>query len=126
MERKIQIILYSSNNTITQDISNKEFPMLQLSNISNLGSLKQGSRKIVKLSFKNSGKSELHLKSVTATCPCISVQLKKNLFQPNESGIIYLLIQAEELKPGDYDFKLTIKSNMLENTLVKDFSFQVL
>jgi hypothetical protein len=126
MERKIQIILYSSNNTITQDISNKEFPMLQLSNISNLGSLKQGSRKIVKLSFKNSGKSELHLKSVTATCPCISVQLKKNLFQPNESGIIYLLIQAEELKPGDYDFKLTIKSNMLENILVKDFSFQVL
>jgi len=125
MERKIQIILYSSGNTLDYDIGNKEFPVLSLSGISNLGNVQQGSRKIVKLSFKNTGKSELQIKSISANCPCISIDIKKKHFQPDESGIIYLLIQADNLKAGKQTFTLRLETNMLKAVFEKEYTFEV-
>ena len=125
MERKIQIILYSSGNTLQEDISNKEFPVLTLASVRNLGQVKQGERKIVKLSFTNTGKSELQIKSLTADCSCISLQLEQKNFQPGESGIIYLLIQADQLEKGSHKFQLHIKTNALKPEEVFDFGFVV-
>ena len=125
MERRIQIILYSSGNTLQQDIQNKEFPILQISNIHKLGQVKSGERKVVKISIKNTGKSELNIQSITADCTCIRIQLKQRSLQPGESGIIYLLIEADELSPGTKTFTLDIRSNTLEKEKKVQYSFEV-
>ncbi len=125
MERKIQIILYSSGNTLQEDISNKEFPVLTLSSIRNLGVVKSGERKVIKLSFTNSGKSELQIKSIETNADYISIQLKQQNYQPGESGIIYLLIQGDKLEQGAQHFMLTIKTNALKMEEQFEFSFRV-
>ena len=127
MERKIQIILYSSSNTISEDISNKEFPILILKTQKlNPNGIKQGKRAVFRLNFTNIGKSELVIKSISSSEAFASTQLKKNTFQPDEKGIIYLLIQTEDLNKGEYSFELSITSNMLKKKTVKRFSFKVL
>jgi hypothetical protein len=125
MERKIQIILYSSGNTLQEDISNKEFPELSMSGIRNLGMVKSGARKVVKLSFTNSGKSELQIKSIDTDADYISIQLKKQNYQPGENGIIYLLIQGDKLPAGTQKFKLNIKTNALNPEQRFEFNFRV-
>ena len=126
MERRIQIILYSSGNTLQQDIQNKEFPILQISSIRKLGQVKSGERKVVKISIKNKGKSELNIQSISADCSCISIQLKQKNLQAGESGIIYLLIEADDLAPGTKNFTLDIKSNTLNKEKKVQYSFEVL
>jgi hypothetical protein len=127
MERKIQIILYSSSNTINEDISNKEFPMLSFKTvILNPNNIKHGERGVYRLNFTNTGKSELVIKSITSSEAFASTQLKKTIFQPNENGVIYLLIQTEGLVKGEYSFELNINSNILDKKTVKKFSFKVL
>jgi hypothetical protein len=77
------------------------------------------------LEFSNIGKSELQITSISSSAPYISTQLKQNLFQPEDQGTLYLLIQTEKLSPGDYSFDLKIKSNMLEKEVVVTFGFRV-
>ncbi len=126
MERKIQIILYSSGNTLDEDVSNKEFPQLQWKTTQlNPDSIKQGQRGVYRLEFSNIGKSELQITSISSSAAYFSTQLKQNLFQPNDQGTLYLLIQTENLNPGDYHFDLKIKSNMLEKEVVVEFEFRV-
>ena len=126
MERKIQIILYSSGNTIDEDISNKEFPMLQWKTETLFpDSIKKGERGVYRLAFTNSGKSELLIKTAKSSSPFISTQLKETLFQPGANGTIYLLIQTEILEVGDYTFELIIQSNMLNKSHIKKYSFSV-
>ncbi len=124
MERKIQIILYSSGNTLYQDISNKEFPMLKWKT-TNLDSLKQGEREVYLLAFTNTGKSELQINSVHSSSTFISAHLKQNIIQPGKSGTIYLLLQAEDLKAGQHSFKLEIQTNMLDKTIMVEYAFTV-
>ena len=126
MERKIQIILYSSGNTLDQDISNKEFPMLQWKSTKlNPDSIKQGKRGVYRLEFSNTGKSELQIKAISSSSTFISSQLKQHLFQPGTNGTLYLLIQSENLEVGEYSFELIIQSNMLNKSITKQFSFRV-
>lgn len=126
LERKIQIILYSSGNTLNQDVSNQEFPMLKWkSKKPILDSISQGERGVYILGFDNVGKSELQIKSIKSASPFISTQIKNNTIQPGESGSIYLLIQTEELKTGKHTFNLSIKTNMLEKVATISFHFTV-
>ena len=126
MERKIRIILYSSGNTIEKDISNKEFPLLKWkSSNTNLGSLKQGEHIVFLLKFKNIGKSELKIKSISSTSTFVNAQIKQSVFQTNNSGTIYLLVQSNELELGEHHFVLNIKTNMLKETLKIKYLFTV-
>ncbi|MCK5856302.1 MAG: DUF1573 domain-containing protein [Bacteroidales bacterium] len=126
MERKIQIILYSSGNTIDNDLSNKEFPIFKIKTTSlSPDSIKQGQRGVYRLEFTNVGKAELEIKSITSNSPFVSTQLKQNSYQPGENGTIYLLVQTENLSKGSYSFELTIKTNMINQSALYKYQFIV-
>lgn len=126
MERKIQIILYSSGNTIDQDINNNEFPIFKLKTTKLVpDSIEKGKRGVYSITFSNSGKSELQITSVTSNAQYISSVLKENLFQPGAKGNLYISIQSENLEIGEYHFELKIHSNTLEKINIINYTFRI-
>ena len=126
MERKIQIILYSSGNTIAEDIHNKEFPVLKIKTQKlTPDSIAFGERGVFTIDYENTGKSELVIKSVKSSATYISTVIKKPITQANSKGKILLLIQSENLERGSYQFDLEIYTNMLEGKIQKTYSFHV-
>ncbi len=126
MERKIQIILYSSGNTIDKDISNQEFPVLDIKTKTlTPDSIAYGGRGVFTILYSNIGKSELLIKSVSSSSTYISTVIKKPVTQPNSNGKILLLIQSEKLDRGSFQFDLNINTNMVEGKITKTYYFRV-
>jgi hypothetical protein len=121
LQRKIQIIMYSSDDS---KINIEDYPIIELTNNKiDIGDIKSGSNKSFIVHFKNTGNSELHINSLTSDCKCIQLQLEKAIFQSNEDGKFYILIRTKDLPPGIYSQKVHLGSNSIDskNTIIINF-----
>ncbi len=112
LQRKIQIIMYSSDD---KDLHTEDYPILALREKEiNINDLKKGENKSIIVHFKNKGKSELQFSMLTADCKCMQLQMEKANYQSNEEGKFYILLRTKNLKKGNYSQNIIIKSNTLE------------
>lgn len=112
LQRKIQIIMYSSDD---RNLNIEDYPILQIKeNDIYLGELQQDDNKSFIVHFENTGKSELHISNLTSDCKCIQLQMESAVYQSGEKGKFYILLRAKELSTGSYSQKIFIKSNAIE------------
>ncbi|OYT11414.1 MAG: hypothetical protein B6I18_04220 [Bacteroidetes bacterium 4572_112] len=110
LQRKIQIIMYSSDNSF--EISPNAYPILKWkNNLINVGNIKKGENKSLIVYFENKGESELIIKSFEKDCDCLQVQNPKKEIQAGKSGKFYLLINTDDLNKGSYTQLITLKTN---------------
>ena len=113
LQRKIQIIMYSSSE---DNNDSTEYPILSWKQSRlNIGNIKQGKNKSAIIYFTNTGKAELKILSIKTECNYIQTQLEKNTFQTNEKGKIYILVRTKDLELGDNIFSIIIQTNEIES-----------
>lgn len=112
LQRKIQIIMYSSDD---RNINIEDYPVLQYKydNI-NIEKLQKGDNKSFIFHFKNTGKSELHITELSSNCNCLQLQMERAEYQSGEDGKFYILLRTKKLNKGVYSQKIIIKSNAIE------------
>lgn len=124
LQRKIQIIMYSSSQ---ETIDSADYPILKLKHSKiKLGEIKKGNNKSAIVYFENIGSAELKLLSLKPDCDCISIQAEQRTFQTKEKGKFYFLIRTNNLKTGDYSQKLRIQTDEIENIRTITISFKVI
>lgn len=117
IERRIQIIMYSSGDSI---INQEAIPKLIVTKlISHEGPIRKG--EFIKGSFKisNSGASELNIKDFEANSEYIQFQPERIKIKPNETAKVYYLIKSEYFKNGDNEIIIKPNSNSAEKTEIK-------
>jgi len=113
LQRKIQIIMYSSGN---EEADSTEYPILSWTQKQlKLRSIKKGENKSAIIYFTNMGKAELKILNIKTECNCIQTQLEKRVFQSKEKGKIYILIRTKELKLGKYTYNIIVQTNEIES-----------
>jgi len=90
------------------------------------GKLAQGEKKSVMFKFKNVGKSNLLITSVTASCGCtVSKNWPKKPIEPNESGEIEVTFDSEGLR--GHQFKnVSILANSYPATTLLNITAEVI
>jgi len=110
LQRKIQIVMYSSNGSFDQN--NKAYPILKWKNKSiNIGGIDKGDKKSFIVYFANNGESELVIKSIEANCNCIQIQNPKQAIQNGEQSLFYVLINTKDLATGKYKKIISVYTN---------------
>jgi len=117
LERRIQIVMYSSSD---ETVIMEELPKLSFnSSIYNAGEIVGNENKTGVIDFINDGKSELIIKSYESDCQCVQLEIPQRNIAPQAEGKIYFLIKAKDLKDGKNIVNLKIFSNSLESTILK-------
>ena len=113
LQRKIQIIMYSSSDEKTDSA---EYPILKWKQRKlKLGSTIKGENKSAIIYFTNTGKAELKILNIKTECKCIQTQLEKKVFQTNEKGKIYILLRTKDLDLGNNEYKIILQTNEIES-----------
>ena len=124
LQRKIQIIMYSSGEETTDST---EYPILRWKQGSlNIGNIKQGGNKSTIIYFTNSGKAELKFLNIKTDCTCLQPQLEKKQFQTKEKGKIYILIRTKGLKLGKYTSNIILQTNEIESINKYSIEFNII
>lgn len=125
LQRKIQIVMYSSDNNIsTESLS---YPILKWKiDTINLGTIKKGDNKSVVVYFENIGESELNISSFKPDCDCLQIQNPSNVLQAKSSSKIYALIKTDVLDAGDHIISLDYSSNALGKRTKLKFIFVII
>ena len=113
LQRKIQIVMYSSNDILP--INESSYPILswQKKEI-NIGELTMEENKTAIIYFRNTGESELKIKKISSNCNFIKTQSPQTTLQPNEKGKIFILIEGKNLKVNNYSCEISINSNSIK------------
>jgi outer membrane protein OmpA-like peptidoglycan-associated protein len=121
LQRKIQIIMYSSNDL---QLDSVDYPIIawQRSPL-NLGTISKTETKTGLVSFKNIGKAELNLQSVQCEDDFVQIQLDKSHYQSGENGKFYFLIRPQDLSAGDYSISIQLQSNQIEENQYYTITF---
>jgi len=94
-----------------EEMKNEKVALIKLEkNYFNIGKLKKGEKKSVKVSFKNIGKETLIIKAVKSTCSCLNAELSSKRIKPGKSGIINL-----EMDTTDYIGKMSRTITIISN-----------
>lgn len=90
MERKIQIVLYSSTSS---GIKSSTIETLKFSSDTiNVGSMLQNQFKSGRLTVTNTGNKSIEINKITTSCMCLQVEFSPQVIEPNQTlPIIYLL-----------------------------------
>jgi outer membrane protein OmpA-like peptidoglycan-associated protein len=108
LERKIQIVRYQS----TEDSLNSiEYPILSLSKDTiYIDSLRSNENKTLIVPLRNDGETELKIKSIESSCPCLQFQIRKRNIESSKEEKLYLLIKGSDLST-DTPLFIKIQSN---------------
>jgi len=107
LERRIQIILYSSD----QNIDNSETDIMFNTNYHNFGSLGENEKVTFIFSFENTGENDLIISSIKATCGCTAVDYPQFPIKPGKKGEINILFDSHG-KKGIQEESLIIDANI--------------
>ena len=122
LQRKIQIVMYSSDNNF--DDETQSYPILKWKTETiNLGRIKKGENKSTIVYFENIGESELNIISFDPDYNNLQIQNPKNNIQAKESSKFYVLIKTDGLSIGEHIITLDYKSNELGNRSKLKFIF---
>jgi hypothetical protein len=94
LERKIQIIMYQSNDTLGAALKYPDISFTVKSH--DLGKVTQGDKKVYSFVFKNSGKANLIIAGVESSCGCIITDFQKDPILPGATGQINILYDSKD------------------------------
>ncbi|MEI6766568.1 MAG: DUF1573 domain-containing protein [Bacteroidota bacterium] len=108
-ERKIQIILYSSQPKHSKD-SVIVYPVIKWAKTTHdFGIVEQDKKLACVFSFENTGASDLYITSVEASCGCTVVDWNKDPIPPGGESTIGIIFNTES--PGGITETVTVLSN---------------
>ena len=110
LERRIQIVMYNSGDTL---VNRDQLPKIVLESRLNLGEHAKKT-KTIKGSFEigNEGNTELKIKAFDNQKFNIQFQPEKLTIKPQEKAKIYYLLKTNELEKGKHQIKVKVKSNL--------------
>jgi hypothetical protein len=108
LERKIQIILYESKDTLEKKIKKSDIKFLQT--VHNFGKITAGSKKVISFSFQNTGSSELLITGVETSCGCVISDFPVKSILPGAHGQINVLYDTKD-EIGNKSETITVYSN---------------
>lgn len=114
LERKIQIIMYESMDTLEKKIKNSDIKFLQT--ILNFGKLTQGTKKVASFTFQNTGNSDLIITGVETSCSCIVSDFPVNAILPGATAQINILLDTKD-ELGSKSETITVYTNSVKPKL---------
>ncbi|MFA8343520.1 MAG: DUF1573 domain-containing protein [Rhodothermaceae bacterium] len=94
-----------------EEMKNEKVALIKIEkNYFDIGKVKKGEKRAVKVPIKNVGKEALVIRAVKSTCSCLSAELTSKRFEPGESGFINL-----ELDTTDYIGKMSRTVTIISN-----------
>ncbi|MCK5845941.1 MAG: DUF1573 domain-containing protein [Bacteroidales bacterium] len=125
LQRKIQIVMYNSDDILP--LNESSFPILTWQNSEiNIGEINKERNKTLIVYFTNTGESELEIKSITTECKFITMQNPQTTLQPNEKGKIYILVKSKKLKANSYNCDINFKTNSIKGNSKLQLTFKIL
>lgn len=94
-----------------EEMKNEKVALLKLNqNYFDLGKIKKGEKRIIKVPFENIGKETLVIRSVKSTCSCLSCEPETKSVEPGQSSFINV-----ELDTSDYFGKMSRTATIISN-----------
>ncbi len=113
LQRKIQIIMYSSDN---KSIDSANYPLIKWKHKKlSLGKITQGDNKTAIVYFNNIGNAKLKIISIKPNCDCIQIKTEKNIYKKNTKGKLYVLVRSKSLSIGKYTQSFIVQTNETES-----------
>ncbi len=111
LERKIQIIMYQSNDSLG---AITKYPVISFATLTNdLGKITQGDKKVYSYTFRNTGNANLIIASVETSCGCIITDFSKEPVPPGATGQINILFDSKD-ELGQKKETITVFANTLK------------
>ena len=111
---KPQVRLVFTANVIKkteEEMKSEKVALLKIEqNYFDLGKIKKGDKKLIKVPFKNIGQESLLIKMVKSTCSCINAEPETKRLEPGQSSYINL-----ELDTTDYLGKMSRTITVISN-----------
>ena len=108
LERKIQIIMYQSKDSLK---NSKKYPQINFTEeMHNFGNINEGDKKVYSYSFQNTGDADLIVTGVESSCGCIVSDFAKNAILPGARGQINILFDSKD-EPGQKVETITVYTN---------------
>ncbi len=108
LERKIQIVIYSSSNNA---VKTSRLPSFSLSTDSiNIGEMKENQFQSGIIKINNPGNKSITISKLKSDCTCLQLEIKSKTIAPNQSESIYYLIKSDNLTKGRHAAKAKIES----------------
>ncbi len=121
-ERKIQIVLYESESGSNEIL----FPEILMDQTSHdFGNIEQGRKAVYVFRFTNTGKDDLVLSGVEASCGCTTVDWSRTPIKPGEQGEISIFLNSGE----DFGVKketVTILSNARQAKVILNITANII
>ena len=122
LERRIQIILYSSDFSGAQKLRRKKLTKMEfLTKYQDLGEVKSGEKRHVKYYFQNIGKNDLTIQNIEVSCGCTAVDYPKYALKSGEKGVINVSYDSKDRK-GIEEESLIITANVPGDYIVLNFA----
>lgn len=116
LERKVQIILYESENA-DLPAGKKQPEIAYKDSILDFGNIKQGEEAMIYTKFKNTGTAALMISGVETSCGCIMVDWPRDAFAPGKEGELKISFNTNE-DMGVYNELITIYTNTAKGKYV--------
>ncbi len=124
LQRKIQIIMYSSGKDFSMETD--LYPILYWKRkIIYAGKIKQGENKSLIANFTNIGAAELKIDNFSSTDNYIQIKTSGSFIQANNKSKIYILIDTRDLPLGKHSTTISHKSNEIGNNEDLIIKFEV-
>ncbi len=108
LERKIQIIMYESLDTLEKKIKKPDIKFLQT--VHNFGNINSGTKKVASFTFQNTGNSDLIITGAETSCGCVVSDFPVNAILPGASGQINVLLDTKD-ELGTKNETITVYTN---------------
>lgn len=108
LERKIQIIMYQSKDSVT---TVKKYPeIIFAENLHDFGKITKGDKKVYSFVFHNTGEADLIIAGVETSCGCAVSDFPKDPVIPGAKGQINILFDSKD-ELGEKKSTITVYSN---------------
>jgi hypothetical protein len=111
LERKIQIIMYQSGDSLKSMKKNPEITFIE--DLHDFGKVAEGEKKVFSFTFQNTGQSDLIISGVETSCGCTISDFPKDPILPGAKGQINILFDSKD-ELGKKEETITVYSNTLK------------
>jgi len=108
LERKIQIIMYQSGDSLNSMKMKPEITFTE--ELHNFGTVNDGEKKVFSFTFQNTGQADLIISGVETSCGCTVSDFPKDPILPGAKGQINILFDSKD-EVGEKDETITVYSN---------------
>jgi hypothetical protein len=124
-ERKIQIVLYESDQSTQKDSVKRYSEVVFDNNEHDFGELHQGEKAVYVFKFKNTGDADFVISGIEVSCSCITVDWSRVPVAPGESGEISIFMDTKD-DAGSIAVTVTVLSNAITPKVVLTLNANVI